>query len=148
MHIEINSRSFSWIEVYKCNYQLDKNNSSPVICRDCKQEIPAGIGIHRQAYKRSGYLCFACFAKDVVILTTRFDGEDAGFFIDSLGRLRACSLSRPDYMTADIIHLVYNALLDEAHTSIDTLLGEESAPVWKIDDAAEAMIGIHKGEEV
>jgi hypothetical protein len=147
MKINIESQEFITLEVYKCDYFFDRNNSGPVRCRDCKGEIAPGLGIHRQAYKRNGYLCFACFAKDVTILTTRFDGKDGGFFIDSLGRLRACTLNSPSISSPEVIEAVFRAMLDESYTSVDILIGEETAHPFKIADTAEAMIGanIQKG---
>lgn len=103
--------------------------------------IGAGIGIHRKAFKRSGYLCFSCFSKDVTILTTSIDGSDTGFFIDSLGRLRACYLNSPTVLSVEVIRAVWDALLDEAYTSIEILLGEETAHPWKISDTAESVVG-------
>jgi hypothetical protein len=141
MQAKIESHSFESIEVYKCNYELSRNNSGPVICRDCKQEIGPGLGIHRRSYRRSGYICFVCLSIDFRILTTGIDGKDAGFFIDSLGRLRACSFRSPDLSTAEVVSAVYKAMLDEAYTTVDILLGSEGAHPWKISDAAEAMIG-------
>lgn len=141
MKIKIESRSFHWIEVYKCHYQLDRNNSGPVICRDCKQGIGPGLGIHRRSYKRNGFLCFACLSKDFTILTTGIDGRDSGFFVDSIGRLRACSFRSPDISTAEVVSAVYKAMIEESYTTVDILLGSEGAHPWKISDAAEAMIG-------
>lgn len=143
MRIKLNSQSFAYLEVYKVNYQFEKNNSGPVICRDCRETIGRGLGIHRQAYKRGGYVCFSCFAKDLVILThIPFDDGDAGFFVDTLGRLMACVyLGRKDYSTPEIVEAVYKALLDEAYTTADILLGVEAAHPWKLLDAAEAAVG-------
>lgn len=145
MQIKISEQSFRYIEVYKIQYQFEKNNSGPVRCRDCRGDIAPGLGIYRDAYKRSGYLCFSCFAKEVPILTSNYKKEDSGFFVDTLGRLRACTLRAPALLTAEIIEAVYNALLEVAHTSIDLLLGAEAAHVWDVGDAAEAMIGRGEG---
>src|SRR5688572_16030389 len=126
MRIKVNEQLFSYIEVYKCNYLFEKNNSGPVVCRDCKGGIVKGLGIYRQTYRRAGFLCFACFAKDLGILTNTYAG-DAGFFIDTLGRLRACYLNRPTYSTPEVIEAVYKSLLDQSYKSIDVLLGDEAA---------------------
>lgn len=140
MRITIENQSFAYIEVYRTSYIFERNNSGPVVCRDCKREIGSGLGIHRQSYRRNGYICFVCFARDVEIITKTPLG-DPGFFVDSLGRLRACCFNRPDHSTPRVIEAVYKALLDQAYTSIDILLGEESAHPWKISDAAESAIG-------
>jgi hypothetical protein len=139
MRIQLSDSSFASIEAHKTQYELDRNNSGPVICRDCKKGIAAGIGIFRHSYKRNGYLCFECFAKDIAITMTTISG-DPGFFVDTLGRLRSCYLSRPDYSTVEVIEAAFRALTSEAYTSIDILLGEEGAHPFKILDAAEASI--------
>lgn len=141
MNIKISEKSFRSIEVYKCTYELERNNSGLVRCRDCRGAIAPDLGIYRKAYKRNGYLCFACFSKDVTILTTGIDRKDAGFFIDSLDRLRACTLRRPDLSSVEILEAVYIALLEVAENSIDIFLGVEGAHPYKILDTAEAMIG-------
>lgn len=141
MKINLSGQSFESFEAHKSQFQLNHNNSGPVRCRDCKRSIPAGKGIFRVAYKRSGYLCFTCFAKDLTFLTNDIILGDTGFFIDSLGRLRACSFSRYTVSTPEVIEAVFRSLLDEAYTSIDILLGDEGAHIWKISDAAEASIG-------
>lgn len=141
MQIKLSEKSFRSIEVYKCLYELERNNSGPVRCRDCKGEIAPDLGIYRRAYKRGGYICFTCFSKDVTILTTGIDQKDSGFFIDSLDRLRACSFRKPDLSSAEIVEAVYNALLEIVSHSIEILLGSEGAHPYKILDTAEAMIG-------
>lgn len=103
-------------------------------------------GIHRRAYRRNGYICFACLSIDFTCLTRSplLNGEghnDAGFFVDSIGRLRACSFRCPTYSTVEVLEAIYKALLDKSYTSIDILLGGEAVHTWKILDAAEAAIG-------
>jgi hypothetical protein len=141
MTISLHSRSFNHLEVYKVSYEFIRPNSGPVRCRDCKSQIGAGLGIHRRAYRRNGYLCFDCVSKDITILTTRYDGGDAGFFVDSLGRLRACMMSSPAISTPEVLEAIYKSLLDKSYNSIDILLGSESAHPWKVADVAEAAIG-------
>jgi hypothetical protein len=139
MRIQLSEKSFQFIEAYKTVYELERNNSGPVVCRDCKKEIVAGLGIYRRAYRRNGYLCFACFAKDIEIVTSSVSG-DPGFFVDTLGRLRACFLSSPSFSTVEIVEAVFRSMLETSYNSIEILLGAEGAHPFAIFDAAEASI--------
>lgn len=140
MRISLSEQSFRFIEVHKSRYEFEKNNSGPVRCRDCKGTIGEGLGIFRHSYKRNGFLCFACFSKDVTIINTDYDGTDRGFFVDSIGRLRACYLSSGSFLTVEVIEAVYRSLLDIASSSIELLLGEEGAHPFKIMDTAESVV--------
>src|SRR5690242_4072719 len=100
MNIRLDDQDFGHLEAHKTIYEFDRNNSGPVFCRDCKKTVAAGKGIYRQAYKRKGYLCFSCFTIDIQITTKTIQG-DSGFFVDSIGRLRACYLSSPSYSTVE-----------------------------------------------
>lgn len=146
MQIHISEQSFRYIEVYKSQYQFEKVNSGPVSCRDCRGDIAPDLGIFRRAYRRSGYICFPCFKKDVTIINQEFDGTDRGFFIDTIGRLRSCLLSKPTLSTKEIIEAVERALLDLAYTAVDSLLGEEGAHPFAIADTAEVLIGSKSGK--
>jgi hypothetical protein len=123
MKITINEQTFLYTEVYKSTFIFSKENTSPVVCRDCREGIGAGMGIYRQSYKRNGYLCFSCFCKNMTILTTgpSLDGgtRDAGFYIDSIGRLRACCFNSPTVSTLEVLEAVYRSLLEKASSSIE-----------------------------
>lgn len=120
MRIKLADQSFGFIEVHKSNYLFEKVNSGPVHCRDCKVEIAQDLGIYRQSYKRNGYLCFICFARDVEIINHDPIG-DRGFFIDTLSRLRACTFSRPTISTAEVVEAVYQSFIDREYTSLQII---------------------------
>jgi hypothetical protein len=143
MKIKIGPSTFTNIQAYKTAFDLSKDNVRVVRCSDCRAELRPGLGIFRRAYRHNGYICFACFAKGLPILTFALGSpdNDAGFSVDLFsGSLRACRFDRRKYSTAEIVEAVYNALLDEAYTSIDILLGAEGPGILKIGDLAEILV--------
>jgi len=140
---QLEKRAFSWISCGRVAYDLNRINRRVVECRDCHGKILTGLGIYRNAYNHSGYLCLACFSIELPILTKRFGylNNDAGFRFNIYGDLSVCFFALPDYLTQEVISAVHVHLIEAAYTYVDHLLGDEAESVIKVGDVAEALIG-------
>ena len=81
MVITIQGRQVRCVEFSRGGIDLDKNNPRRCKCKDCGKAMERGEGVHRQARRKNGYICFLCLAADLKIRThdTGFEDNDAGF---------------------------------------------------------------------
>lgn len=139
--IQLHDRNVFILRVYSSTFDISQKNARPVHCRDCKGTIGTGLGIHRRAYRRNGYLCFSCLRSQLATATSTASGDgDAGFIFGMDGNLQACLTSRRTVTTLEVIAAVQAYLLDIGYDAADALIGDQSVNPLKISDVSESFL--------